>query len=206
MPSDTSSENPATIQPRTKWPKRIVSGTVRALLIVVLWLGAYVLYEVAQSNFHTVVPGQVYRSSRMNPGTLARMIQTRHIQSVLSLIGPSQLESNAVRQSGAVYFDISISDRHEVTERQMNEIISVLRTAPKPLLIHCKSGADRAGLAASLYHYAIEGRSASQADKELSLFDGHMPPWLGFGSRAMDESFWRYVAGHPPGCGTNNLN
>jgi protein tyrosine/serine phosphatase len=192
--------------PGKKRRNRVTLGAAGALLIVILSLGAYVLYEVAQSNFHTVAPGQVYRSSRMNPDSLARTIQSHQIKSVLSLIGPSLVESNAVRQSGAMYYDISISDRHAVTDQSMDEIVTILRAAPKPLLIHCKAGADRTGLAASLYHYAIEGQPADQADDSLTLLYGHLPPWLGFASRAMDESFWRYAASHLPGCGTNQLN
>jgi protein tyrosine/serine phosphatase len=177
-----------------------------AALLLVAGTGAYAVYLVAGHNLHIVAPGQVYRSSRMNPDTLARTIQAHQIKSVLSLIGPSLVESNAVRQSGAMYYNVSISDRHAVTDQRLEEIVTILRTAPKPLLIHCKAGADRTGLAASLYHYAIEGQPAAQADDSLTLLYGHLPPWLGFASRAMDESFWRYAASHPPGCGTNDLN
>ena len=186
--------------------RRFLAGFVKVLLISVLWLAAYAFYEMAQNNFHTVVAGQVYRSSRMNPDALARVIQTRHIQSVLSLIGPSLLESNAVRKSGAVYFYVSISDRHELAESQMEKIIAAMRAAPKPLLIHCKAGADRSGLASALYQFAIEGKPAAKADDELTIFYGHLPSWLGFPSRAMDQSFWHYAASHPPGFGTNNFN
>jgi protein tyrosine/serine phosphatase len=202
MQNDDIAENQAN-QTGEKRLKRVTRSAAGVLIIVILLLGAYVLYEVAQSNFHTVAPGQVYRSSRMNTNTLARTIQAHQIKSVLSLVGPSLVESNAVRQSGAMYYDVSISDRHEVTDQRMDEIVTILRTAPKPLLVHCKSGADRAGLASALYRYAIEGQPADQADDSLTLLYGHMPPWLGFASRAMDESFRRYATSHPPGGGTN---
>jgi len=197
MRNDSIARNSAANQPGTKRPKRIVSGAVRVLRIVVLWLAAYALYEIAQNNFDTVVPGQVYRSSRMNPDALARVIQTRHIQSVLSLIGPSLIESNAVRKSGAVYFDVSISDRHELAGAQMGKIIAAMRAAPKPQLIHCKAGADRSGLASALYCFAIDGQTAEQADRQLTVWYGHVPlirPKV----ITMDNSFWRYVTNHLP--------
>lgn len=166
------------------------------LLVLVIGIGADALYLVAEHNFHVVVAGQVYRSSRMSPNALKEVIETHGIKSVLSLIGPNLTESNAVRSANADYFDVSISDRHKVTEPQMNRIIAMLRTAPKPVLIHCKAGADRTGLAASLYLYAIEGKPPGQAAEELTLFYGHMPPGLGFSTCAMDQSFWRYVNDH----------
>jgi hypothetical protein len=173
------------------------------LLILIVGIGADAVYLVAEHNFHVVTAGQVYRSSRMSPEALTTVIQSHGIKSVLSLVGPSLTESNAVRLANADYFDVSISDRHEVTEWQMDEIISILRTAPKPVLIHCKAGADRTGLAASLYHYAVEGEPADRAAAELTLFDGHLPPGLGFSTGAMDRSFWRYVHSHAPGKITN---
>lgn len=169
------------------------------LAILVIGIGGDALYLVAEHNFHVVTAGQVYRSSRMSPAALTEVMQAHDIKSVLSLIGPSAAESNAVHAVQADYFDVSISDRHEVTDSEMDRIITVLRTAPKPLLIHCKSGSDRAGLVAALYHYAIEGEPANQAAKELTLFYGHLPPGLGFGTVAMDQSFWRYVHQHAAG-------
>ena len=167
-------------------------------LILLVGIGSYAGWLVMDHNFHVVMAGQVYRSSRMSPGTLDRVIQAHGIKSVLSLIGPSLSESNAVRRTGGTYFDVSLSDRHEVTDAQMGQIVALLRTAPKPVLIHCKSGADRTGLAAALYHYVIEEQPAGKADNALTLFYGHMPSWMGFGTSAMDRSFWRYVREHPP--------
>lgn len=166
------------------------------LLILVIGIGGNALYLVAEYNFHAVTAGQVYRSSRMSPAVMTKVIQAHGIKSVLSLIGPSAVESNAVRSAQADYFNVSISDRHAVTEAQMDRIITILRNAPKPVLIHCKAGADRTGLAAALYHFAVEGEPANQAAKELTLFYGHLPPGLGFSSSAMDQSFWRYVNHH----------
>ena len=185
-----------------RWLQRVV---LAALLAVAVAIGADVLYLVAEHNFHVVTPGIVYRSSRMSPTDLTNLIQSDGIRSVLSLIGPDLNESNAVRNANAVYFDVSISDRHEVTEQRMDKIISILRKAPKPVLIHCKAGADRTGLAASLYLYAIAGEPAAQASSELTFFYGHLPPGLGFATAAMDRSFWRYVHHHAAGCATNNV-
>lgn len=184
-------------------PRRLLTGVAKILLCFLLCLGAYAAYEAATDNFHTVVPGQVYRSSRMSPATLTATMEQHRIKSVLSLIGPSLAESNVVERLGGSYFNISFSDRHEATDAQMEQIVAVLRTAPKPVLIHCKAGADRTGLAAALCHYAVEGQPAGKADDALTIFYGHMPAWMGFASRAMDRSFWRYVHDHPPLNATN---
>ena len=199
MQNNSPAINPAPGRP----PRRLLTGMAKVLLCLVLCLGADAAYQVATDNFHTVVPGQVYRSSRMSPATLTATLEQHGIKSVLSLIGPSLAESNAVHQAGGTYFDISLSDRHEVTDAKMEQILAVLRAAPKPVLIHCKAGADRTGLAVALYHYAIEGQPAGKADDGLTFFYGHLPPWMGFATSAMDRSFWRYVREHAPINATN---
>jgi hypothetical protein len=68
----------------------------------------------------------------------------------------------------------------------------ILRSAAKPLLIHCKAGSDRTGLVAALYRYAVAGEPAEQAVSELSLHFGHFP-YLTSETGAMDDSFGTYV-------------
>jgi protein tyrosine/serine phosphatase len=78
----------------------------------------------------------------------------------------------------------------------MAEIIQMLRAAPKPVLIHCKAGADRAGLISALYCLALKNEKPATADQELSIRYGH----ISFGrTLAMDNSFWRYaISATPP--------
>jgi protein tyrosine/serine phosphatase len=80
-----------------------------------------------------------------------------------------------------------------VTRQQIGEVLGIVRDAPKPLLVHCKAGADRAGLVSALYRFTGEGMSADQADRELSLVYGHFP-YLASRSKAMDDSFWAFVS------------
>ena len=49
-------------------------------------------------------------------------------------------------------------------------MVAALASAPKPVLIHCKNGADRSGLVGALYLYTQEGRSAEAAGRELTVF------------------------------------
>ncbi len=106
---------------------------------------------------------------------------------------------NEVAASGELHlahFDYPLSAKRFVTSQQIEEILDIVRKAPKPLLIHCKSGADRSGLVAALYRYSETGASAKEADRELSLFYGHFP-YLTSRSGAMDDSFWAFVHGAP---------
>jgi protein tyrosine/serine phosphatase len=171
-----------------------------AILLVVLMLmtTGYVWHRVDTRNFQTVVPGKVYRSGQMTEGQWTAYLQQYAIKSLLNLRGEHrgsgwyQGEVRAAAQLGVTHYDVRMSAIREVDTRTLETILAILRQAPTPLLIHCLSGADRSGLIAALYLFAIEGQRAETAAQQLSLFYGHFP-YLWSRSGAMNRSFWRYV-------------
>ncbi len=178
---------------------RIARVVELTLLLVVVSLSAYALYTIEDNNFHTVVPGQVYRSAQMNGKDLARCINKYGIKSVLNLRGENltsdwhQAEIATAAKLNVIHYDRSLGSGTPLTLEQMNDLVTLLRQAPKPVLIHCYGGADRSGLVSALYRFAIEQQKPGAADKELSIWYGHVPlirPKV----TAMDDSFWRYVS------------
>ena len=54
------------------------------------------------------------------------------------------------------------------------EIIQLLDSLPKPLLIHCKSGADRAGLVSTIW-LILKGEPVARATKQMQFWrHGHI--------------------------------
>ena len=96
-------------------------------------------------------------------------------------------ESLGLRQ-----YDYGISANRDVPDRDVEGILAILREAPKPILIHCKSGADRTSLVAALYLYRIECRSRDEAERQLSVRYGHFP-FFWNSTIAMDRAFQRYA-------------
>ena len=94
------------------------------------------------------------------------------------------------------HYDLKLSSGEELDDKQLQELVTILRECPKPLLIHCRDGADRTGLAAALYRYDVLKQDPEVAISELSLWYGHVP-MLRSRVAAMDRSFWKYVVGHP---------
>jgi protein tyrosine/serine phosphatase len=161
--------------------------------------GAYWGAIQFQGNFHAVREGTFYRSAQLSKDELRNAIREHKIRSVLNLRGahPGQAwydeEVAASQALGVAHYDYGLSAHRFVTREQIGEVLGIVRDAPKPLLVHCKAGADRAGLVSALYRFAGEGVSADQADRELSLVYGHFP-YLASRSKAMDDSFWAYVS------------
>jgi protein tyrosine phosphatase (PTP) superfamily phosphohydrolase (DUF442 family) len=189
----------------SKFKNALACGARRLLLLLLLpglALGAFVFSVVAHHNFHIVSPGQVYRSAQMNADALAAVIPEYGIKSILNLRGAGEGkdwyvgEIKTARQFGVQHFDYALSASRELTDEEMDQILATIRSAPKPILIHCKSGSDRTGLVGALYLYSLEGQPPQSAQRQLAVFYGHVPHLLWCETIAMDNSFWRYVSNH----------
>lgn len=177
-----------------------VRGGAAVLTLVVLSLVGYGFYTIENSNFHIIASGRAYRSAQMTEGELAACIEKYQIKSILNLRGENrstdwyQHEIAAAQRMEVIHYDEQLTSGHELTVEQMNDLVALLRRAPKPVLIHCEAGADRTGLASALYCLAIEGQRTEEAAQQLSIWYGHVPFVRPLVS-AMDRSFIRYAAG-----------
>lgn len=166
-----------------------------------LGLGSYLGYIHEQGNFHIVAQDVMYRSRQLDKDELIRYINTYRIKSIVNLRGKNvgsdwyQDEIRLAHELGVTHHDYGISANREVSDEDLNAIMGILRETPKPILIHCKSGADRTGLIAALYQYAERSRSAEEAVGQLSMWYGHLP-FFWNSTAAMDRTFWRYVSTH----------
>jgi undecaprenyl-diphosphatase len=172
------------------------------VLVPLLALGVFVLDLIVHDNFHVVSAGILYRSSQMNAADLAQAIREHGIKSILNLRGPGPGQSwysseiSVAQRYHVEHFDFSLSASRELKDDEMDQILATIEHAPKPMLVHCKSGSDRAGLVGALYLYAIEGLPAPAASRQLTALYGHLPHLFWDDTIAMDKSFQRYVSNH----------
>ena len=184
---------------------KTVAAMIRTLKVGVLAVGLIAgsigsYWGVVQyhGNFHTVSQGAFYRSAQLAKDELEKAVRDHGIRAILNLRGAHPVEACyddevAVSQALCVaHYDYGLSAYRVVTGEQITEVLGIMRHAPKPLLVHCKSGADRAGLVSALYRFAVEGKNADEADRQLTLIYGHFP-YFTSRTRAMDDSFWAFV-------------
>jgi protein tyrosine/serine phosphatase len=175
---------------------RLVGAVVLAGLLSVV--GAYV-YVHGGGNFHEVKKGILYRSSWLGATGLEKAIADHGVRSVLNLCGEQPGEAwfdgevKVARRHGVDFRSLSFSAKQELDAPQVRNLLAVLRTAPKPLLIHCRAGSDRTGLACAIY-VASAGGSYREACEQLSLYYGHFPFW-GSPTVAMDNTLERFFLG-----------
>lgn len=75
-----------------------------------------------------------------------------------------------------VHYDYGVSARRRVTPAQLDEILHIIRDAPKPILVHCQAGADRTGVVSAVYLFS-HGKPPDEADGALSLRYATSPGW-----------------------------
>lgn len=140
------------------------------------WAG----YLQLTGNVHEVLPGVLYRSAQLAPEHLAEVIDENSIRAVLNLRGahPDEAwwrdEARVAERLGVEHANIAISAGKIPTEAQLGELIHLLDTLPRPLLIHCRGGSDRSGLATAIFLARVAGASEDTAERQLSFYYGHI--------------------------------
>ncbi len=172
-----------------------VGVSLGAILMLVGAVYGTVQYD---GNVHVVDPGQVVRSAQLGPQRLDEVVRTYGIHSVLNLRGDNagtpwyDEELRAAKADGLAHVDYALSAESDVTPAQMADLMRIVASLPKPVLIHCNAGADRTGLVSALYEVS-RGRPVAEAQRQLSLRYGHVP-YLWSKTGAMDRSFAAFVA------------
>jgi protein tyrosine/serine phosphatase len=162
----------------------------------ILLFALFLLFENLTGNFHEALPGELYRSAQLDAGDVARYQQQYHIKSILNLRGENKgspwydTEVKESAEAGVTHLDFRMKAGRELTLEQAKELIEIMHNAPKPLLLHCRSGSDRTGLASALYFAAIAKKSEWESEKQLWIIYGHMPFYIN-SSYAMNRTFER---------------
>lgn len=189
---------------RLSRPWRVV---FTALGVALAALIAWPIWLQLSGNFHTVVPGEVYRAAQPEPEDLRRWAEDHGIRSVLNLRGTDESsewyrqEARVAGVLGLKLADFPMSARRNPGLERMDELVALMRSLPKPLLIHCMSGADRTGLASALYLAAIADAGETAAEGQLSFAYGHVGIPVVSAAWAMDEAWEEREASldHPEG-------
>lgn len=168
------------------------------LSMPVLMLASYLAWLQVSGNFAPVVEGAVYRSNQPTPERLADYQASYGIKTVLNLRGAAPdedwyaEEKRATEALGMTLVDVPLSSTRELSDQELRQLAEVLRTADKPILIHCRSGSNRTGLASAIYLAAIEEVGTDKAGQQLSLRYGHVAVPFRPETSAMDRSWQRF--------------
>ncbi len=149
-----------------------------------LGLAAACLVEVVHvalgRNFHAIRPGLAYRSAQPAPDDLERAVRDYGIRTVVNLRGNCDPfdwfveECRATQSLGLSQEDLCFSSYRLPAVHEVRHLVEVLDRSEPPLLIHCRRGADRTGLAAAIYLLSQGEASLAEARRQLHWRYGHL--------------------------------
>lgn len=162
---------PPEVAPLRGWPR------------VKAWLNMlFVDHSIFRFFFNlrqAIAPG-VYRSSHPMPYQLRRAARAG-IKTVLNLrdaqasIGSNQLEWDTAARCRLKVVHFPMGSRDSPSRSEILGLVQAFRQAEYPLLLHCKSGADRAGFASTVYQLVEAGKPLPEARHELRFWwHGHV--------------------------------
>jgi protein tyrosine/serine phosphatase len=165
-----------------------------SLVAIVAVAGGALAATHLNNNFHAIVAGEAYRSAQPTADEIRTYRDKYQIATIVNLRGaaPGQAwydeEVKAATELGIRHIDFAMNARTELTQQQLLALIALLQSAPKPVLIHCKEGSDRTGLASALYLAALAGATEPVSEAQLSVLYGHIGIPV-IGPYEMDRSF-----------------
>jgi protein tyrosine phosphatase (PTP) superfamily phosphohydrolase (DUF442 family) len=144
-------------------------------------MGATIVVEKARENFRTVIPGLIYRSGQLSDSTLRARISACHLRSVINLRGKNadarwwRHEAKICAARGVHHYDFSTDSICPPNPDELAELIPLLTSCEKPVLIHCQSGIDRTGVVSAICLFLFKPETTpASAQAQLGLSYGHL--------------------------------
>ncbi len=137
-----------------------------------LILGDHGFLRESFQNLHQI-SHEMWRSNQPNPRQVAMHAADRGIRTIINLRGESTkgyylLEKEACDAAGITLVDFQVFSRDTPKVETILAARDLFETIEYPALMHCKSGADRAGLMSVLYMIFRRGMPVAKAMQQLS--------------------------------------
>ncbi|WP_414475699.1 fused DSP-PTPase phosphatase/NAD kinase-like protein [Microvirga sp. M2] len=160
-----------------RWSRPIAGPVSRLRAWTNMLIIDHGIFRLAYLNRHQV-SDRLWRSAQPMPHQIA-WFAAQGVRTVVNLRGGREygswpLEQEACERYGISLVEFVLRSREPPDRDTLLSAKKLFLNLQYPVLVHCKSGADRAGLFAALYLLGHEGCSAGAAMRQLALRYGHL--------------------------------
>ena len=161
-------------------------------------------HGILRERFHNMheVGGGMWRSNQPSPQRLEQLAADG-FRTILNIRGTQpgvcyyDLERDACERLGLTMIDMPFGSREAPYVDRIQRAVGIFETIEYPALIHCKSGADRAGLISVLFALTQLKRPYEDAIAHLSLKYLHVKAGKTGVLDHFFETYRRYSESHP---------
>ncbi len=173
----------AELDSRSDTPFGINNAWDRFLAWTHLLIADHGIFRIFYLNRREIAPG-IWRSAQPAPHNIRRWA-VEGIKTVICLRinchRLRELEMTACRKVGLDYRELPITASDVLKPSDVEKFSLLFRDIKYPAVMHCKTGVDRAGVAAALFLLIEENADSNRAKRQLSLRYGH----IGFGKKGI---------------------
>ncbi len=159
-----------------RWDKPLENGGQRIRAWANMLLVDHGIFRLAYLNAHRVTP-RLWRAAQPAPGQIAAFAR-KGVKIIVNLRGGREhgawpLQKEACERHGIRLVEFVLRSRGAPDRETVLGAEAFFAALEEPALVHCKSGADRAGFFSALYLLIHEKRPLDEAMRQLSLRYGH---------------------------------
>ncbi|HMN87300.1 MAG TPA: sulfur transferase domain-containing protein [Bauldia sp.] len=174
-----------------RWARRILGRPATYLDMILVDHG---VFRLVYMNRHRLA-ADAWRSAQPAPHQF-RKLAAEGIRTIVNLRGAHDsgsyfLEERACARYGLKLVNFKLRSRAAPLPAEIKRAKRLFSRLQYPVLMHCKSGADRAGLMSVLFCIFREGMPVEEARRHLSLRYGHIRQ---ADTGILDYFFERYLA------------
>lgn len=173
------------------WARRSIGPAIHYADMLLIDHGLFRLvylnrYRLGQSAWRSAQPAphQIKAAAALGVRTVVNLRGAR-------VCGGYWLEQKACARYGLALVDYQVRSRAAPSKDELLGARDLFQRVAYPILLHCKSGADRAGLMSTLYLIIHEGVPVATARAQLALRFGHIRQ---SDTGILDYFFERYLA------------
>ncbi len=159
-----------------RWDRPIAGPAARARAWANMLFSDHGVFRLIYPN-RARVSDVLWRSSQPSPGQIA-WFAARGGRTVVNLragreYGSWPLQREACERHGLKLVEFVLRSREAPSRETLLGARAFFEELEYPVLVHCKSGADRAGLFAALFLLVTQGATVAEARRQLSMRFGH---------------------------------